>query len=184
VAAWQGYNRGYDRADAERRAQVAELHAAHSLALAEAEAEARARLVQATARAAEAERGYLAAQDTIAAQRRELTNRRIADASRDVDVSDGACRFGREWVRLYNEAIGARAGDGGDAVPGTAADADAGAGGAAAADAGILPGAAAVTPEDILAHIRDYGHRCRDIEARLLGLQEWAKGLNGEEPWQ
>jgi hypothetical protein len=183
LAAWRGYRAGYEKADAERRAQVAELRGEHALALADAERQARALLEEQTARANELERQYLAASNTIAAQRRTITNERIRHASRDVDVSGGACRLGPEWVRLYNAAVGADSGDGGAALPPTASGPDADPGAAPEADTGILrggPAVTSVTPEDILAHVRDYGSRCRDIEARLLGLQEWAGGLGGE----
>ncbi|MDD3310969.1 hypothetical protein [Pseudodesulfovibrio sp.] len=172
VAAWRGYRAGYDKADALRRAEVGDIRAAHAQALAEAEAEARRRLADAVARAAVAEGRYLAATKTIAAQRREITKERIADASRTAVA--GGCLFGPEWVRLYNQAIGAGAGDGGDAVPTAAPGADNATRAAPAADAGVLR---QVTPEDILAHIRDYGARCQRLEAQLRELIDWAKGL-------
>lgn len=185
-AAWRGYHAGYERADAERRAEVSGIRADHSLALAGAESRARARLEAETARAHDLERQYLAATKTIAAQRRQITNRRIEDASRDVAAADGRCLFGPDWVRLYNEAIGA--GDNHRAVPGAAPGPDAAAGPAQAADAGIPRGDGplmpAVTPQDILAHIRDYGARCRDLEAQLHGLIDWAKGRQREESWK
>ena len=82
-------------------------------------------------------------------------------------------------MRLYNEAIGARPGDGGDAVPAAAPGADNATGAAPAADAGVLR---RVTPEDILAHIRDYGARNRAVEAQLMELIRWAEepGQHGE----
>lgn len=43
----------------------------------------------------------------------------------------------------------------------------------------------AVTPQDILAHIRDYGARCRELEAQLNGLIDWAEGRpTREETWK
>ena len=183
-AAWRGYHAGYERADAERRAEVSEIRADHALALAGAESRARAMLEAETTRAFDLERQYLAAAKTIAAQRRQITNRRIEDASRNVAAADGRCLFGPDWVRLYNEAIGAGAGDGDRPVPGAAPGPDAAAGPAQAADAGIPRGDGpvtetvmpAVTPQDILAHIRDYGARCRELEAQLHGLIDWAQG--------
>jgi hypothetical protein len=179
LAAWKGYRAGFDRADADRRAEVAEIHAHHAEALADAERTARQLLQDQTRRGNELERQYLAATKTIAAQRRELTNRRIADASRDVDVSDGLCRLGPDWVRLYNEALGC---DRGHAVPAAPPGAAGAAGTGLAADARILPGGGtvtpAVTPEDVLAHMRDYGARCRALEAQLIALIDWAEGGN------
>ena len=118
---------------------------------------------------------YLTAKKTIENQTRELTNQRIAHASQDVDTTDGTCHFGPDWVRLYNEAIGAS--DGGDTVPAAAPGPAGDAGTAQTPDAGILPGTNTVTPEDILAHVRDYGTRNRALVAQLAALIEWAKGV-------
>jgi hypothetical protein len=84
-------------------------------------------------------------------------------------------------VRVYNAAIGARAGDGGHAVPSAPAVAHNATGTAPAADAGVLR---QVTPADVLAHIRDYGARCQAVEAQLAALIEWAEGLEEEAAWK
>jgi len=179
LAGWRGYRAGYEAADKERQAEVATIRAEHSKALAEAESRARKLLEDATARAHEFENQYLAARKTIAVQSRELTNQRIAHASQAVDTSDGSCRFGPEWVRLYNEAIGAGDCDStvSTATSGAAGDARS----AEAAQAGVLPGVQTVTPEDILAHARDYGKRNRALEAQLSALIQWAKNLTTGE---
>lgn len=198
VAARRAYEAGYAKADAVRLAEVREaqrLHAEevarHAAALAAAEAEARRRLAAETARAAEVEQHYLKARRDLAAARNTITNRRIADASRAV-VADpaGRCRFDGAWVRLYNEALGIEhPGHGGDAVPAAAPGPAGTAGTGQAADAGVLhhdPGAATVTayvtPADILAHARDYGGRCQDLEARLRALITWAQ--DREAAWK
>jgi hypothetical protein len=179
LAGWRGYRAGYESADLKRQAEVAAIHADHAQALAGAEAKARKFLEAATARAHALEGEYLAAKQVIANQSRELTNQRIAHASQDVDTADGTCRFGPEWVRLYNKAIGA--GDGSDAMSvapsGPAGDAQA----ASIVDAGLLSEAPTVTPEDILAHARDNGKRNRSLEAQLAALIQWAQGLNDGE---
>lgn len=172
-AAWRGYHAGYGRADAERRAEVAELRGEHSLALAIAEGQAREIIQAETRRANEAERQYLAAKKTIAAERRTITNARIRNANRDLDP-DGLCRFGPEWVRLFNQAAGA--GDGSDHRPAADSGLAGEAGAPEAAQAGVLPGGPAVTGEDVLAWMRDYGPRCQDIEAQLGGLIEFEQG--------
>jgi len=41
------------------------------------------------------------------------------------------------------------------------------------------PGTENATAEDVLTNHRDNSLRCREIEARYLGLIEWAEGL----PW-
>jgi hypothetical protein len=177
LAAWKGYRAGFDRADADRRAEVAEIHAHHAEALAGAERIARERLDAETIRAAVIEREYLAATQTIAAQRRAITRERIRHASLDVAAVGGACAFGPDWVRLYNEALGC---DRGHALPAAASGAAGQAGAADAPDAGVLRGGAAVTdgvtPADILAHARDYGARCRALAAQLNALIDWAEG--------
>lgn len=173
----RGHSAGYEEADTLRRAEVAELQSAHTRALAEAEAEARFRLQAEATRAADLERQYLAARKTLAEQRRQISNQRINDASRDVAVADG-CQFGPDWVRLYNEALGTGASDRGDAVPGTAACPGGAPGPPAAPGAGVL---STVSPADILAHVRDFGARSRAMEAQLNALIDWAEGLNDEE---
>lgn len=182
-AAWQGYSAGYDKADALRRAEVAELRGAHTLALATAEHQARAILQEQTQRANDLERQYLAATKTLAAERRTITNERIRNASRDVDISGGTCRLGPEWMRLYNLATGWS--DSSDAMPGAASGPDDPTGAGAPTGAGILSGGTTVTPADVLAHMRDYGSRCQGIETQLGTLQEWAADLHqGEETWK
>jgi hypothetical protein len=177
LAAWKGYRAGFDRADADRRAEVAEIHAHHAEALADAERIARERLEAETARAAVIEHEYLAATQTIAAQRRAITRERIRHASLDVAAVGGACAFGPDWVRLYNEALGC---DRGYAVSAAAPGPADQAGAAGAADADVLRGGARVTPADILAHARGYGARCRALEAQLNALIDWAEGRNSE----
>lgn len=178
LAARHVYHRGYAAADAVRRAEVAELRAGHALALAEAETLARRALEAATARSNAIEADYLAARKTINRQSRELTKQRIANASRDhLVVADGTVAVSPEWVRLYNEAIGAGAGDGGRALPGAAPGAAGEAETAGTAGAGVLRGGAAVTLADILAHVRDYGARSRAMASQLNALIDWAEGL-------
>ena len=76
----------------------------------------------------------------------------------------------RGWVRLYNEALGL-AGSGGG--PGSENADSAGVaeapGQAGAAGTGVR-GDALATPEDVLAHVRDYGGYCRGLESRLATL--------------
>ena len=174
-----GYLHGRDTAEQEGNARIAALQAAwaeqersRAEAVAAAEKSARERL------AAAAERG-----DRLAA---ELTNTaRALDAARaDLNrrirrVSETARRdcagLPAGWVRLYNEALGL-AGPGripGGEVqgPGRAADAS---GSAGAAFSGIQPDAL-TTPEDVLAHIRDYGQYCRRLEAGYRTLIDYEK---------
>lgn len=168
-----GYRTGFDRADAGRRAEVATLtatletwKAGQAQALAAAERTAREQAEAATNRANGLAAKLDAARKAQAAATRDIT-RRIAHAT-----AGNACTFSDEFVRLYNEAIGCAAGRaGGGAVSQAAGSADAAGktGAAPAVDAGLRP-VRAVTPADILAHIRDFGARSQAMEAQLDAL--------------
>ena len=80
-----------------------------------------------------------------------------------------------EWVRLYNEALGLGSGHSAGSegsAPGGAHDAP---GSAGAAHAGVQPDALA-TPEDVLAHVRDFGGYCRKLEAGYRALVDFMEG--------
>ena len=77
-----------------------------------------------------------------------------------------------EWVRLYNVALGlgaAGSGAGTDGKDTGAAGTHAPPGEAGPVDAGVRRDALA-TPEDILAHARDYGGYCQSLEAQIRAL--------------
>lgn len=145
----------------------AEEEKARAEAVAAAERRAHEALVAATARGEKLAR-------ELAAKTAELDAERASINKRIRDVSEKARRdcagLSREWVRLYNEALGLAgsyysAGNEGSA-PGGTHDAP---GSAGAARAGVQPDALA-TPEDVLAHIRDYGLYCRRLEAGYRAL--------------
>ena len=178
AAAWgTGYRAGYGRADDARRAEVAELSARleawkaeQAKAWAEAEKAAREASEAATARANTLAAKLDAAKAAQTAKTRDIT-RRIPHATAGLD-----CVFNADFVRLYNEAIGCAAGRaGGGAV--SQADDPAGPAGttgtAPAAGAGVRR---AVTPADILAHIRDYGARSQAMEAQIGALIDLVGG--------
>lgn len=75
------------------------------------------------------------------------------------------------WVRLYNEALGLAAGAG--SGPGSESADPAGTaappGQTGPAGTGVR-GDALATPEDVLAHVRDYGGYCRGLEVQLATL--------------
>lgn len=185
LALLAGYTHGRDTAEQEGKARIAALQTAwaeqergRAEAVAAAEKSARERLAAAT------ERG-----DKLAAELANTT--RALDAARvDLNrrirhVSETARRdcpgLPAEWVRLYNEALGLaetgpdHSAGGGSSGSGGAADAS---GSAGAAGAGIQPDAL-TTPEDVLAHIRDYGHYCRRMEA---GYRALITLHNGDSP--
>ena len=172
---WRGINAVTD----EYEAKLAAVNAAHAEqeqtraeAVAAAEKTARKRL------AAEQNRGDDLSRKLMA-QKAELDEERSGINKRIRDVSEKTRRdcagLSADWVRLYNEALGL-AGSGHSAgsdgsAPGGAGDAS---GPAGAARAGVREDALA-TPEDVLAHIRDYGGYCRKLEAGYRALVGYAK---------
>lgn len=176
-----GYRAGFDKADAARRAEVAELSAkaeswkaAQAQAWADAERKAREELEAAQARANTLASRLDRSKREHAAKVRDIT-RRIPHATAGLD-----CAFGPDFVRLYNEAIGAAGGPGDGAVPQAAGPAPvAGAPDAAPAVGPGLRPIRAVTPADILAHIRDFGARSQAMEAQLDALIDLATEAGG-----
>ena len=168
-----GVWRGLDVVTEEYEAKIAAMNAtraeaerARAEAVAAAEKNARERL------AAETARGEKLARE-LAAKTAELDAERASVNRRIRDVSEKARRdcagLSLEWVRLYNEALGFGAGHSAGnegSAPGGTHDAP---GSAGAARAGVQPDALA-TPEDVLAHIRDYGLYCRRLEAGYRAL--------------
>ena len=162
-----GVWRGLDVVTEEYEAKIAAMNAARAEAVAAAERQAHEALVAATARGEKLARELAAKTAELDAERASV-NRRIRDVSeaarRDcAGLSDG-------WVRLYNEALGLAgsyysAGNE-NSAPGGAHDAP---GSAGAARAGVQPDALA-TPEDVLAHVRDFGGYCRKLEAGYRAL--------------
>ena len=174
-----GVWRGLDVVTEEYEARIATINAAHAEqertraeAVAAAEKNARERL------AAETARGEKFARE-LAVKTAELDAERASINKRIRDVSEKARRdcagLSREWVRLYNEALGLAgsyysAGNEGSALGG----ADDAPGSAGTAHAGVRQDALA-TPEDVLAHVRDFGGYCRKLEAGYRGLVDYIK---------
>ena len=163
---------GYDKANDRRKAEVAALTAGYAEAYAKAEKQAREHLEEETQRANLLAVRLMGEKKRLAAQTQDIT-RRIKDAAR----SAADCSFGPDFVRLYNEALGY---PGGGALPEDAspAGADHAAGPASAAGPGLLPERPVtphVTPEDLLAHARDYGAWARGMRAQLAALGELLK---------
>lgn len=171
-----GYGRGADdtRQECETRIAVlqkeyAEREQARAEAMAAAEKSARERLAAATARG-----DRLALE--VAQRTKELDAERASVTRRLAHAAEAARRdcagLSAEWVRLYNETLGLAGPGAGDSAEGgsPASGIAAGpAGASGAAGAGIRPDALA-TPEDVLTHIRDYGHYCRTLEAGYRSL--------------
>lgn len=174
-----GVWRGLDVVTEEYEARIAAMNAARAEeekaraeAVAAAERRAHEALVAATARGEKLAR-------ELAAKTAELDAERASINKRIRDVSEKARRdcagLSREWVRLYNEALGLAgsyysAGNEGSALGG----ADDAPGSAGTAHAGVRQDALA-TPEDVLAHVRDFGGYCRKLEAGYRGLVDYIK---------
>lgn len=169
-----GVWRGLDVVTEEYEARIATMNATHAEqeraraeAVAAAEKNARERLAAETARGEKFARELAVKTAELDAERASV-NRRIRDVSEAARRDCAGLSAG--WVRLYNEALGLA--DSGDSAgnegsaPGGTHDAP---GSAGSAGARVQPDALA-TPEDVLAHIRDYGLYCRRLEAGYRAL--------------
>lgn len=160
-----GYGRGADDARQECEARIAVME------------KDRARQEQARARG-----DRLALE--LAQKTKELDAERTSVNRRLAHVAETARRdcagLSADWVRLYNQALGlagtgtGRGAESGRTGPGNAADAPEPAG---TAGAGIQPNTLA-TPEDVLAHVRDYGQYCRKLEAGYRALANYAENAH------
>ena len=172
VSGCQGYRMGYAKAESEGQAAIAQLRLEYAEAMAKAERAARERLQAEIARADEVAIDLDVAKAAHAADTKTL-KARIADATRNSTHT-----FGGEFVRMYNAAIGASSGDIHGA--GSAASSESNTSAGATANAGLLAADSGVTEADILAHITDYGQRCRDIESQLRGWINLSVGWHNE----
>lgn len=145
--------------------EVSEKEKARADAVAAAERDAREKLEKETARVAALSAELSGARQKLAKERQTFDARlqKVALAARR-----DCAGLSRDWVRLYNEAFSLAAGAGGgsgseNADPaGTAQNA----GQTGPAGTGVR-GDALATPEDVLAHVRDYGGYCRGLESQL-----------------
>ena len=148
--------------------EVSQKDKARADAVAAAERAAREKLEKETARVASLSAELSDARKKLAKERQTFDARlqKVALAARR-----DCAGLSRDWVRLYNEALGLAAGAGGG--PGGEGADPAGtaqnAGQAGTAGTGIR-GDALATPEDVLAHVRDYGGYCRGLESQLATL--------------
>lgn len=148
--------------------EVSEKEKARADAVAAAERAAREKLEKETARVAALSAELSDARKKLAKERQTFDARlqKVAVAARH-----NCAGLSRDWVRLYNEALGLATGAGGgsgsqDTDPaGTAQNA----GQTGPAGTGVR-GDALATPEDVLAHVRDYGGYCRGLEVQLATL--------------
>lgn len=148
--------------------EVSEKEKARADAVAAAERDAREKLEKETARVAALSAELSDARKKLAKERQTFDARlqKVAVAARH-----NCAGLSRDWVRLYNEALGLAAGAGGGpggegADPAGTAETP---GQTGPAGTGIR-GDALATPEDVLAHARDYGGYCRGLEVQLATL--------------
>ena len=148
--------------------EVSEKEKARADAVAAAERAAREKLEKETARVAALSAELSDARKKLAKERQTFDARlqKVAVAARH-----NCAGLSRDWVRLYNEALGLAAGA--DSGPGSESADLAGTaappGQTGPAGTGIR-GDALATPEDVLAHARDYGGYCRGLEVQLATL--------------
>ena len=145
--------------------EVSEKEKARADAVAAAERAAREKLEKETARVAALSAELSDARKKMAKERQTFDARlqKVALAARR-----DCAGLSRDWVRLYNEAFSLAAGAGGGpggegADPAGTAETP---GQTGPAGTGIR-GDALATPEDVLAHARDYGGYCRGLESQL-----------------
>lgn len=148
--------------------EVSEKEKARADAVAAAERAAREKLEKETARVAALSAELSDARKKLAKERQTFDARlqKVAVAARH-----NCAGLSRDWVRLYNEALGLATGAGGGpggegADPAGTAETP---GQTGPAGTGIR-GDALATPEDVLAHARDYGGYCRGLEVQLATL--------------
>lgn len=165
-----GYSLGHDTAQAAGDAALAKLKGSHDKAVAAATEAARQRLV------AEVDRNnrlaqQLATEKASHAQEKQTLLRRIANVTTVYIPASGLGAvplprsvFTVGFVREYNTALGLPAANEGSA----AARPGATSGTPFSLDAGLRE--SGLNQADILAHIADYGERCRNIESQLNRL--------------
>ena len=147
--------------------EVSEKEKARADAVAAAERAAREKLEKETARVAALSAELSDARQKLAKERQTFDARlqKVALAARR-----DCAGLSRDWVRLYNEALGLAGSGGGPGGEGAdPAGTAQNAGQAGTAGTGIR-GDALATPEDVLAHVRDYGGYCRGLESQLATL--------------
>gem|GEM_PF-2548653 len=160
---------GYDYGRSAGRVEVAQHLEKSAAAQAAAYRQAMALYVAETARANRAEQSLLEASRRFAAEKNNL-RRRVADVS-TVYSPDGTavvalprCVFTGGWVQLYNAAIGL------PDLPAAAVASKSGSPAGTSQTAGARLRDSGVSQADVLAHMTDYGARCRAMEKQLTEL--------------
>ncbi len=152
--------------------EASEKEKARAEAVAVAERAAREKLERESVRVASLAAELSDARAQLAKNRKDFDARLQAvslAAARD-------CRgLSADWVRLYNEALGLAGAGGGPGGEGADPAGDAASAGQAGPAGAGVRGDALATPEDVLAHVRDYGGYCRGLEAQAKALVKVAQ---------
>ena len=152
--------------------EASEKEKARAEAVAAAERAAREKLERESVRVASLAAELSDARAQLAKNRKDFDARLQAvslAAARD-------CRgLSADWVRLYNEALGLAGAGGGPGGEGADPAGDAASAGQAGPAGAGVRGDALATPEDVLAHVRDYGGYCRGLEAQAKALVKVAQ---------
>ncbi|NYT80894.1 lysis protein [Alcaligenaceae bacterium] len=171
-----GYWQGYEKADALGRAELADIRRQHADALTAAHTVAHERYVGEVEYGLRLAKQLAGEREAYAAERKELLGR-ISDVTTVYVPHEGAapvqlprCVFTTGFVREYNAALGLSTPSAGAPAAGAAAAPRS----AAALGAGLRE--SGVTQADILAHIADYGQRCRGVEAQLGRVLDYVEG--------
>lgn len=176
VAMLGGYWLGYGTAEAKGDAALATLQRDHANAVASATEAAKKLLAKEVGRANQLAL-ELAAEKTTHAQEKQTLLRRIANVTTVYVPAPGLdavplprAVFTVGFVREYNAALGLPPALTGASSAGTGAASDAG----SALDGGLRD--SGLSQADILAHIADYGERCRNLESQVNRLLDRLQG--------
>ncbi|MDR1311119.1 MAG: hypothetical protein LBK01_04485 [Burkholderiaceae bacterium] len=174
LVGWLGYDYGRSLGEME----VADLKRVHAEELGKATIKAFADYSALVERGNTAEHALLLAKQQFAKERQTL-QRKIHHVTTSYQTAPDTAPvriprtvFTAGFVRHYNAAIG---------LPGVSTPADSRGTGrappaAAATDGGLRE--SGVTQADILAHIGDYGERCRGLESQVNGLLDWLEPVS------
>lgn len=147
--------------------EASEKEKARAEAVAAAERAAREKLERESARVASLSAELSDARAQLAKNRKDF-DVRLKQVS--LAAARDCAGLSVDWVRLYNEALGLAGAGGGPGGEGAAPAGNAAASGQAGPAGTGLRGDALATPEDVLAHARDYGGYCRNLEAQARAL--------------
>ena len=147
--------------------EVSQKDKARADAVAAAERAAREKLEKETARVAALSAELSDARKKLAKERQTFDARLQKVA---VAAHHNCAGLSRDWVRLYNEALGLAGSGGGPGGEGADPAGTAETPGQTGPAGTGIRGDALATPEDVLAHARDYGGYCRGLEVQLATL--------------